>query len=96
MLVSLLAYSPFQRVSLTWGSGGADTVSSNPIFNVKTNIPQTVSSLQTFILAMLLFPEVQQRAQEEIDRVVGADRLPEYEDRDRLPYVMSVMMETLR
>ena len=71
-------------------------MSFDAISNFKANIPQTVSSLQTFVLAMLLFPEVQQRAQEEIDRVVGADRLPDYEDRDRLPYIMSVMTETLR
>ena len=45
---------------------------------------------------MLLYPEVQTAAQEEIDRVIGSDRLPEYEDREALPYVTAMMKETLR
>jgi hypothetical protein len=36
---------------------------------------------------MSLYPEVQKKAQEEIDAVVGHDRLPSFEDRERLPYV---------
>ena len=39
-----------------------------------------------FVLAMLLYPEVQRRAQAEIDVVVGADRLPSFEDRAQLPF----------
>ena len=35
---------------------------------------------------MVLYPEVQQRAQEELDRVVGRDRLPTVEDEKDLPY----------
>ena len=45
---------------------------------------------------MTLYPEVQVRAQEEIDRVVGHDRLPDFGDRDNLPYVEALLMETLR
>ena len=45
---------------------------------------------------MSLYPEVQKRAQEEIDRVVGKDRLPEFKDRDSLPYVAALIDECLR
>ena len=45
---------------------------------------------------MSLYPEVQKRAQEEIDRVVGKDRLPEFKDRDSLPYVVALIDECLR
>lgn len=45
---------------------------------------------------MLLFPEVQKKAQEEIDRVVGVDRLPTWEDRENLPYVRGIIEETFR
>jgi cytochrome P450 len=45
---------------------------------------------------MLLFPEAQQKAQEELDRVVGLDRLPEYEDRENLPYINALCKEVLR
>ena len=49
-----------------------------------------------FFLAMTLFPEVQRKAQEEIDRVIGTDRLPTFEDREDLPYVDAVVKEVLR
>ena len=45
---------------------------------------------------MLLYPDCQKRAHEEIDTVIGRNRLPELSDRERLPYVESVMQETLR
>jgi cytochrome P450 len=56
----------------------------------------TTSTLMTFALAMVLHPDVQRRAQAEIDSVVGEDRLPTFEDRASLPYVESVLRETLR
>lgn len=56
----------------------------------------TVITLTTFTLAMIMFPDVQRAAQEEIDRVVGGDRLPGIEDRERLPYVDALIKETLR
>jgi cytochrome P450 len=41
-------------------------------------------------------PEVQRKAQDEIDAVVGTDRLPTFADRSSLPYVEAVYLETLR
>ncbi|KAF9238504.1 cytochrome P450 [Melanogaster broomeanus] len=54
-----------------------------------------VTSL-VFLLAMVLNPDVQSEAQEEIDRVVGNERLPNFDDRPNLPYVEGVYLETLR
>ena len=45
---------------------------------------------------MTLYPEVQEKAQAEIEAVIGQDRLPSAEDRDRLPYVNAVYLEVLR
>ena len=45
---------------------------------------------------MTLFPEVQRRGQAEIDAVVGPDRLPTFDDRDRLPYVNAMVKEIIR
>ena len=45
---------------------------------------------------MLHYPEVMKKAQDELDKVVGPDRLPGFEDRDRLPYLHALMNETLR
>ncbi|KAJ8593694.1 cytochrome P450 [Rhizopogon salebrosus TDB-379] len=56
----------------------------------------TSSTLMVFFLAMVLYPDVQKRAQEEIDSVVGKDRLPTFEDRPSLPYIDAVVLETLR
>jgi cytochrome P450 len=45
---------------------------------------------------MTVYPEVQRKAQEEIDRVVGTGRLPTFEDRENLPYVDAIIKEALR
>ncbi|KAH7921033.1 cytochrome P450 [Leucogyrophana mollusca] len=56
----------------------------------------SASTLQSFILAMLLYPEVQARAQAEIDSVLGGSRLPDFNDRLSLPYVEAILREALR
>lgn len=56
----------------------------------------TSSTLYAFVQAMLCFPDVQKKAQEEIDRVVGPDRLPTMEDEPKLQYVRGCIKETLR
>ncbi|KAL7790345.1 cytochrome P450 [Trichoderma ceciliae] len=56
----------------------------------------TVSTLMAFVLAMVLNPDVQQKAQAEIDRVVGSNRLPAAGDEENLPYVNSIIKESLR
>lgn len=45
---------------------------------------------------MTLFPDVQRRAHEEIDRVVGSKRLPEFSDQENLPYITAIVKEILR
>ncbi|KAI5115731.1 hypothetical protein M0805_006795 [Coniferiporia weirii] len=56
----------------------------------------TVSTLNTFCLAMVLYPDVQLRAQEELDRVIGKDNLPTMGDRPNLPYVEAICKESSR
>ena len=45
---------------------------------------------------MALYPEVQKKAQAEIDAVVGPNRLPDFHDRPSLPYINAVVKESLR
>lgn len=45
---------------------------------------------------MALYPDVQKKAQAELDRVVGQGRLPDFSDRDTLPYVTALIKETIR
>jgi len=61
--------------------GGADT---------------TLSTLYSFILAMVLYPDVQSRAQREIDAICHMQRLPTFSDRDSMPYVNGIVTELYR
>ncbi|KAF8153047.1 cytochrome P450 [Crassisporium funariophilum] len=59
-------------------------------------IETTAGTMTSFILAMLHYPEVQKKAQAELDAVIGHDRMPEYEDKENLPYVGALLKETMR
>jgi cytochrome P450 len=52
--------------------------------------------MMVFLLAMVFYPDVQKRAQAEIDSVMGKDQLPTFEDRASLPYVDAILREVLR
>ncbi|KAI0312135.1 cytochrome P450 [Amylostereum chailletii] len=56
----------------------------------------TAAAMINFFLAMTLYPDVQRRAQQELDDVIGRDRLPTFEDREQLPYINCIVKETLR
>ncbi|KAJ7841589.1 cytochrome P450 [Mycena olivaceomarginata] len=56
----------------------------------------TRSVVAVFLLAMVLNPECQIRAQKEIDSVVGTSRFPTFDDRVKLPFVECILQETLR
>ncbi|KAF9447113.1 cytochrome P450 [Macrolepiota fuliginosa MF-IS2] len=60
--------------------GGADT---------------TVSTVQSFFMAMCLYPEVQKKAKAELDNVLRG-RLPEFNDRPNLPYINAMIKESMR
>jgi cytochrome P450 len=45
---------------------------------------------------MTICPDAQRKAQEELDVIVGSDRLPDYEDWDSLPYTEALLREVLR
>ncbi|KAJ6491945.1 cytochrome P450 [Mycena sanguinolenta] len=56
----------------------------------------TAAQLEAFFLAMSLYPGVQSAAQEELERVVGRDRLPDLSDRTQLPYINALCKEVFR
>ncbi|KAF5359752.1 hypothetical protein D9756_003023 [Leucocoprinus leucothites] len=78
---SIVGEESVKGIAGTTFSAGADTV---------------VSVLECFFFAMSLHPEKQRKAQEEIDRVIGSDRLPTYADQESFPYVDAIFRETLR
>lgn len=56
----------------------------------------TASILETFVLAMMLHPEVQAKVHAELDDVLGNGVIPTFEDRTRLPYLQAVLYEVMR
>ncbi|KAK0446239.1 cytochrome P450, partial [Armillaria borealis] len=48
------------------------------------------------ILAFVLYPEIQAKAQAELDAVVGHTRLPNFDDHLQLPYIDAILLEALR
>ncbi|KAI3612829.1 cytochrome p450, partial [Moniliophthora roreri] len=56
----------------------------------------TETTLNWLVLAMITFPEVQRKAQEELDRVIGRARIPTLNDLDSLSYMRAVVKEVLR
>ena len=57
---------------------------------------KSTSILSSLFLALVKNPQVLKRAHEEIDRVVGSERLPTIDDRPNLPYVEAILAEVAR
>lgn len=45
---------------------------------------------------MILYPEIQKKARQELDSLLSCDRLPEFSDRGSLPYIDAIVNESLR
>ncbi|EJD54662.1 cytochrome P450 [Auricularia subglabra TFB-10046 SS5] len=73
-----------------------DHVQSTARGMYNAGVDTTNSTMNSFIAAMLQHPEVQRKAQAELDLVVGTWQLPSIEDRERLPYVHAIVKETMR
>jgi hypothetical protein len=57
---------------------------------------QTWATCVIFILNMVLNQEVQRKAQNVLDEVVGTERLPDFGDRQKMPYVEWIVQEIYR
>ena len=60
------------------------------------SVLQTATVMTWFMLAMIAYPEVQKKCQEELDRVVGRSRMPTLRDRESLPYIRATLRELFR
>ncbi|KAF4422100.1 O-methylsterigmatocystin oxidoreductase [Fusarium acutatum] len=54
------------------------------------------ATLLAFFTAMLIYPNIQKKAQEEIDRVIGDSHLPSFTNKPNLPYITAIAQEVLR
>ena len=57
---------------------------------------QTMAVLATFLLAMVRYPDILKRAQQEVDLHVGCERLPDLDDKSSLPYLECILKEVYR
>lgn len=55
-----------------------------------------MAALTGAMMALVNHPYVQSRAQAEIDVVIGRDRLPNFSDKDELPYISAICREVMR
>ncbi|EXJ76278.1 uncharacterized protein A1O5_00786 [Cladophialophora psammophila CBS 110553] len=63
---------------------------------VEAGSESTSSVINAWLRACIQFPETVRAAQEEVDRVVGPDRLPTFDDEPNLPYIRAMAKEILR
>jgi cytochrome P450 len=57
---------------------------------------KSAASALVFIMAMAMYPEIQVKAQAEIDAVLKGARLPEMADRSSMPYIQCMVKEVFR
>lgn len=53
-------------------------------------------NIDSFILYMLNHPHILVKVREEMDFVVGTERMPDFDDEERLPYLVACIKELLR
>ncbi|CAE6457244.1 unnamed protein product [Rhizoctonia solani] len=70
-----------EQLGIMIHAGGTDTSST---------------ALVNFVAAMVLYPDVQEKAQLELDTVLGSGTMPTISDRDRLPYINNIILELYR
>ena len=78
--------------STFYGSKGEESLLEN-LFDLFAAGSETTSTTLTWcVLYMLLFPGVQEKVQQEIDRVVGRDRLSKISDRIEMPFTQVIVV----
>ncbi|MEE6523894.1 hypothetical protein FKM82_023007 [Ascaphus truei] len=86
---------------IEYGTGAGDGLSKDYVEGTVTDLlgagqDTNSTALSWIILFLIKYPHIQLKLQDEIDLVVGQDRLPTTEDKVRLPYVQAFIYETLR
>ncbi|KAG8924631.1 hypothetical protein FRC00_004905, partial [Tulasnella sp. 408] len=56
----------------------------------------TETTLENFLLAMSLYPDVQARANEEINQFFAEGKSPNFDSQDQMPYMRAIVLESLR
>ncbi|KAF8885510.1 cytochrome P450 [Infundibulicybe gibba] len=91
-----MTYLPFNKTKADMKTGDCEPSFTSINLEAGEDEDITVATVHAFLLAMVLYPDAQRRAQEELDTYVGTGRLPIIDDREDLPYVNAVMKEVMR
>ncbi|KAF8815161.1 cytochrome P450 [Phlegmacium glaucopus] len=101
-LFPILKYVPswipgaqFKRDAREWRRR-AISLQDTPFADVKRQMTLTLTAVTNCVLALLNYPDVLKKAQEEIDKVIGPGNLPTFEDRSSLPYINAIAKESAR
>ncbi|KAF7243073.1 Cytochrome P450 2W1 [Varanus komodoensis] len=73
-----------------------DNILASVLDLVMAGTETTATTLQWAILLMMKYPDIQRKVQEEIQGVLGSERLPTAEDRRRMPFANAVAHEVQR
>ncbi|KDR69728.1 hypothetical protein GALMADRAFT_145141 [Galerina marginata CBS 339.88] len=78
-------------------SGQEEKVIKNVAYTVYGAASDTTNTATaTFFFLMAVNPEIQTKAHQELDNVIGSDRLPDFADRGSLPYIEAIYREVMR
>lgn len=82
-------------LSAVFTLGGVHSVSALPCISEESisRIPQTSGIIQWFLALIPSHPHVAAKAYEELDRIVGRERLPNIEDEPNCPYIRAIIKE---
>ncbi|GBM69202.1 Cytochrome P450 2U1 [Araneus ventricosus] len=53
-------------------------------------------TLEWLVLTMAAYQDVQKKVQQEIDNVIGTERMPSWDDHNKMPYTEATLMELMR
>ncbi|KAJ3565869.1 hypothetical protein NP233_g7367 [Leucocoprinus birnbaumii] len=92
------AEESFLSLCLDDGEKDLEVVKDTAGMMIAGGVDTTISLLHNFILAMLLHPNVQRRAQQELEQLLATEKrgVIEWDDREKLPYLTAVLKEVLR
>ncbi|KAJ1303433.1 hypothetical protein OPQ81_011624 [Rhizoctonia solani] len=86
LLLQQCGKNPVEYNTIKWTAGTMFAAGSDT----------TICAMATFFLAMQLYPEVQRKAQAELEAVIGSGRLPKMRDMKDLPYIQCIVKEVFR
>ena len=65
-------------------------------FYLSAGTDTSIFTMQWCVGLLVEHPEIQEKVAQEVDRIVGRDRLPSLDDREKLTYTTATLYEVMR